>query len=292
MEYNHYLEKFKQELQLEGKSDKTIIAYTTASCACMAFVKKEPLHINSDDIRQYILSLKAKGLAANTCNQKLFGIKSFIRYIKRNPSELADIPRQKIKKTIPIILTKLEVKKLLNAVTNIKHKAFLAIVYSGGLRLDEARFLKVTDIDSQRMRILVNGKGNKQRYTLLSQTALEILREYYLCYKPKEWLFEGRKRNCPYSKKAPDCIIREAIKKAGIKKHITLHTLRHCFATHLLESGVQLQVIQKLLGHRSIKTTTIYTHVTDVMINSVISPLDSLDEEPRLPSQKRGGRHA
>ena len=285
---NQLLEKFTQELELQGKSKRTIDSYAYTCRSLFKFIQKEPQYINSDDVRKYLLWTKSRNISPNTCNNKLYGIKSFFRIVKGGSSEIDNIPRQKIVHKIPVVLSKPEVNKLLNSVSNIKHHALLAVVYSGGLRLNETRFLKISDINSQRMMILVNGKGRRQRYTLLSKAALELLRDYYLRYKPKEWLFEGQKKHVPYSKRSLDSIIKKAVKKSGIRKNISLHTLRHCFATHLLEAGVQLQVIQKLLGHKNIKTTTIYTHVTDVMVNKVISPLDCIDEATHSSPNKRG----
>ena len=285
---NQLLEKYKQELQLQGKSNRTIEAYTSA-CKCLfKFTKKDAFSINSDDVRKYLLWIKSNNIAPATSNNKLAGIRSFFKIIKRDLVGLKDIPRQKLKKRVPVVLSKQEVNKLLKGLNNLKHRAALSTIYSGGLRLDEARLLKITDIDSKRMRILVNGKGNKQRYTLLSKTALKLLRNYYICYKPKTWLFEGREVNRPLCKRSFQCMIDRAVKKAGIIKPISLHTLRHSFATHLLEAGTALQTIQILLGHKNISTTTTYTHVTDAMVNGVVSPLDCIDEGPYFVSNNRG----
>ena len=163
---------------------------------------------------------------------------------------------------MPEVLNTEEITAILNATENLKHKAILMTIYSAGLRIGEAINLKIKDIDSQRMQIRVEqGKGKKDRYTLLGIKTLEILRKYVAEYKPKEWLFEGVKGE-NYSQKGIQAILKKSVEKVGIKKHITVHTLRHSFATHLLEAGTDLRYIQSLLGHSNSKTTEIYTHIT------------------------------
>jgi integrase/recombinase XerD len=169
------------------------------------------------------------------------------------------------------------VAKILSSIDNIKHRAILMLVYSAGLRVGEVVKLKPKDIDSKRMLIYIRGsKGRKDRYTILSESVLKILREYWQQYKPQEWLFEGAKPEKHISIRTTQKIFEHACEKAGIKKEITIHTLRHSFATHLLESGADLRYIQELLGHKHIKTTEIYTHVSVKSIGKIRSPLDSL----------------
>ncbi|MFC2118960.1 tyrosine-type recombinase/integrase, partial [Bacteroidota bacterium] len=156
-------------------------------------------------------------------------------------------------------------------------RAIISTIYSGGLRISELINLKITDIDSKRMQIRVrNSKGNKDRITLLSPNILDLLREYYNNYKPKLWLFEGPGGKKPYSKRSIQEIFKKAKSKTRIKKHATVHTLRHSFATHLLEKGTDLRYIQVLLGHHSSKTTQIYTHVSNRSLNIIKSPFDDL----------------
>jgi integrase/recombinase XerD len=175
---------------------------------------------------------------------------------------------------LPNVLSKEEVLKIIDSTENIKHKTLLALIYSAGLRISEALSMKPKDIDSVRMLIHVkNAKGKKDRYTLLSEKVLTLLREYYLVYKPKEFLFEGQFGGM-YSSRSAQIILKHAAKKALIKKTITLHTLRHSFATHLLESGTDLRYIQELLGHSSPKTTMIYTHVSNNSLKKIKNPFD------------------
>jgi site-specific recombinase XerD len=187
------------------------------------------------------------------------------------------LPRPKKERKLPSVLGYDEVVRILNSVTNEKHKTILFMVYSAGLRVGEVVRLKVGDIDSSRMLIRVRqGKGMKDRYTMLSEIALTQLRKYYQLYKPETWLFTGFKNEGHLTERTVQRVFEEARDKAGVSKDATVHTLRHSFATHLLESGTDLRYIQELLGHSSSKTTEIYTHVTEKSIVKIQSPLDKL----------------
>jgi site-specific recombinase XerD len=178
------------------------------------------------------------------------------------------------------VLTKQEVSRILSAVSNIKHRVILMIVYSAGLRVSEVVKLKVEDIDSQRKLIHIKGaKGRKDRYTLLSDMALQALRQYYTEYRPQGWIFPGAKAGRHVATRTVQAIFEQAKKEARIKKDVSVHCLRHSFATHLLESGVDLRYIQELLGHKSSKTTEIYTHVSTASLGAIKNPLDSLFKE-------------
>jgi len=189
-----------------------------------------------------------------------------------------EVKRPKKDKKLPVVLSKEEVAKILDSVDNIKHKAILMLVYSAGLRVGEVVKLRPEDIDSKRMLIHIKkAKGRKDRYTLLSETALEILREYWRKYKPNKWLFEGVREGWHLSIRTVQSIFEQAREKAGIKKEISVHGLRHSFATHLLEGGTDLRYIQEILGHTSSKTTEIYTHVSQKSLGKIKSPLDTLN---------------
>ena len=163
-----------------------------------------------------------------------------------------------------------------SAIPNLKHRAILTVIYSAGLRIGEARMLKVADIDSKRMLIKINqGKGNKDRYTILARQTLMLLRQYYRAYQPQDWLFPGVPSTNPISDRTIGLVFKKACEKSGIKKAVTPHSLRHSFATHLMESGVNLRYIQNLLGHQSPETTAIYTHVSHHHISKIISPIDT-----------------
>ena len=189
-------------------------------------------------------------------------------------------------KKLPVILSKEEIYEILSLCSNIKHKAILMMVYSAGLRVSEGVKLKVEDIDPQRNAIHIKGaKRRKDRYVNLSITVLQYLRQYFIDYKPKKWLFPGIKPDNHISSRTVQAIFEQTCKKAKIKKDVSIHTLRHSFATHLLESGVDLRYIQELLGHKSSKTTEIYTHVSNKNLINIKSPLDDIFEQKRKISE-------
>jgi len=292
MNYHHLLEKFRTEHILRGSSPRTIKSYVNNCRMIFEYLQKEPSEITNDDLRQYIHHLIDKSYEAKTCNQKIYSIKSFYNFLGEEGKENAatHLPRQKEPVKIPQILGKKDLSLVLGSLTNQKHRALLTTAYYAGLRLNEVRLLKVTDIDSARMVILVNGKGNKQRLVPLFQKSLDLLREYYKNYKPKKWLFEGRGGNRPLCSRSLHEIVKHAVRLAGIKKRVSMHTLRHCFATHLLENGVAMQTIQHVLGHKDIVTTAHYTHVTDEMIARVKSPLSDLNSsDEEKPLEEKGG---
>jgi len=188
-----------------------------------------------------------------------------------------EIKRPRKDKKLPIVLNQNEVSKILSSVSNIKHKTILMLVYSAGLRVSEVVKLKVEDVDTERKLIHVKGaKGRKDRYTILSDVALMALKQYLGRYKLQKWLFPGSKLEKRISTRTVQTIFKQAKEKADIKKDVSVHCLRHSFATHLLESGVDLRYIQELLGHKSSKTTEIYTHVSNKNLRAIRSPLDNL----------------
>ncbi|HBF87976.1 MAG TPA: recombinase XerD [Bacteroidales bacterium] len=210
-------------------------------------------------------------------NQTINAIKFYYEKLKKGERKLYYIERPRREKTLPTVLSEEEVTKILNSIDNIKHKAILMTIYSAGLRISEVLKLKIKDIDSQRMQIKIEqSKGKKDRISILSNKNLEVLRLYFLKYKPKVWLFEGQNGE-QYSQRSIQNILKTAAVKAGIKKYVTVHTLRHSFATHLLENGVDLRYIQSLLGHSNSKTTEIYTHITTKGFENLKSPLDKLN---------------
>jgi len=190
------------------------------------------------------------------------------------------VPRPKKEHKLPVVLNQKEVFRILELVKNEKHHAILILIYSAGLRVGEVVRLKIEDIDSERMLIHIKqGKGRKDRYTMLSQVALKILRDYTTRYKPETWLFPGGKENKHLTERSVQKVFEKALQKARIKKNVSVHSLRHSFATHLLENGTDLRYIQELLGHESSKTTEIYTHVSEKEVRRIQSPLDRLMQE-------------
>ena len=208
------------------------------------------------------------------------GIKFLYNTTLNRHEVVEDIKYTKAKIKLPVVLDLSEVKALFSATDNIKHKAILMIIYSAGLRISEASRLKITDIDSKRMTVRVEqGKGGKDRYTILAETTLNHLRQYWRQYHPKEWLFEGQKDNTHITTSTIYQIFCEAKNRAGITKPASVHTLRHAFATHLIEAGTSLHHVQLLLGHRSPTTTTVYLHVSRLNLAQVISPLDRKSDQ-------------
>ncbi|MBW2031653.1 MAG: tyrosine-type recombinase/integrase [Deltaproteobacteria bacterium] len=177
-----------------------------------------------------------------------------------------------------MVLAREEVRSVLRCIDNLKHRAILTTIYSGGLRVSEATHLKPSDIDSKRMMIWVQGgKGNRDRYTLLGKHTLGILREYWKAYQPTEWLFPGQEPKKPITTSTVNRVFKASLYRAGIRKKASVHTLRHSFATHLLESGTDLYYIQRLLGHRSASTTSIYLHITGKDLCKIKSPIDLIE---------------
>lgn len=233
---------------------------------------------DSDKINDYHNKmLNIKDLSFTTINQSINAIKLYYSKILNRELLLDGISRPKKEKSLPNIWSKEDVQKLLSRVRNIKHKALLMLLYGSGLRIGEALSLKITDVDSNRMQIRVyKGKGKKDRYTLLGESTLNVLRQYFLKYKPKEYLFEGQFGG-KYSQTSARNVLNKYLKETGVSTKGGLHSLRHSFATHLLESGTDLRYIQELLGHASSKTTEIYTHVSTRDLQNIKSPIDNIE---------------
>lgn len=268
----------KKELQLKGYSKKTIKSYLGHLRRFLTFLKKQPKDITEDDIYTYLLRLLNEGDNSHSyANQAISAIKIFYTNVQNNQELVIALTRPKKEKKLPIVLNENEVARILSTVKNEKHKAILFLVYSSGLRVSEVVRLKVGDIDSQRMLIHIKqAKGRKDRYTVLSNVALEQLREYVKQYKPANWLFPSWESTSHITERTVQKIFDKAKKEAGILKDASVHTLRHSFATHLLEAGTDIRYIQELLGHSSSKTTEIYTHVSEKNIRRIQSPLDRL----------------
>jgi len=224
---------------------------------------------------QYLVT--ERNVSISYQNQSINAIKFYYERVKGGVRKMYYVERPREEKLLPEVLSQEEVASILNATANLKYKAVLMTIYSAGLRISELINLKIKDIDSQRMQIRVEqGKGKKDRYTLLSAKTLDVLRIYVAQYRPQVWLFEGT-NNSKYSTSSIKKALHISLKKTGIKKHVTVHTLRHSFATHLLEAGTDLRYIQSLLGHENSKTTEIYTHITTKGFDQIKSPLDSLE---------------
>ncbi len=268
--------RFKNWLEQKRFSFNTVNAYVEVTAFFLRYAQlKDTTNFNHRLIELFNYDFIVRGgKSVSYQNQCISGIKKYLEY-KTMPIADLNIERPKKEKKLPVILTTNEVKRILESSKNLKHRTLLCLIYSAGLRIGEAINLKVNDIDSARMLIFIrNAKGKKDRYTLLSDSFLGLLRDYYKIYKPKTYLFEGQ-HGGKYSASSAQKILKHAACSIGLKKQISLHTLRHSFATHLLENGTDIRYIQTLLGHSSPKTTMIYTHVTEPSLRKIKNPFDS-----------------
>lgn len=273
------IEKFKHYLRSKRYSERTLITYSEALKKFLVFYREKSVtEITNEDVIVYNNEFILKNnLSASYQNQVVNAIKLFFKTVREKNIEIDKIHRPKRAKVLPNVLSKEEVKLILNAHSNIKHKMMLSLIYSCGLRCGELLSLQPVHIDSKRNIVLLkNAKGKKDRIAPLSPKILEMLREYYTSFRPTTYLFEGRINGQPYDDRSLQQVLKLALKKAGITKPVSLHWLRHSYATHLLESGTDLRYIQELLGHNSSKTTEIYTHVSTKSIQQIKSPFDDL----------------
>lgn len=268
-------ESYFQKLELKRYANNTVKSYVSCFERFINYHKnKEIDSLNEVDIRNYIQMLVQSKHSNSYINQAINSIKFYYEVVLGMPNRFYAIERPRKEAKLPIVLSKIEVLKLIESTNNIKHKCIVSLLYSAGLRRSELLSLKPKDIDSKRMVIKVLGsKGNKDRYTLLSHSILKDLRLYFKQYQPKDYLFEGV-RGQKYNANSVYKIVSNAGAKAGLKVKVSPHVLRHSFATHLLESGTDLRYIQILLGHNSSKTTEIYTHVATNTFNLIKNPLD------------------
>lgn len=272
-----YLHKYKKELKIRGYSPKTIKAYL--GHLNRFTMKSDQLiqDIQDTEMKEYILELIDLELSESYVNQGISSLKLFYNIFFNNNVLSLSIPRPKKAKKLPIVLSRNEIDRIIDAIKNYKHKAIICLVYSSGLRVSEVVRLKTKHIDSDRKMLFIKGaKGKKDRYSILSKKALVILRNYVQRYRPKKWLFPGQKEGNHLSERSVQKIFEKTCKKAKINKDATVHTLRHSFAIHLHENGVDIRYIQELLGHKSSKTTEIYTHVSKFDIGKIDSPFDDL----------------
>ncbi len=273
------IEKFKQYLRSKRYSESTIKTYSESLKTFLIYFRSKALSaIDNDDVIEYNNEyVFKKGLSESYQNQIVSAIKLFFWVLKETKIDVEKMHRPKRAKVLPNVLSKVEVKAILEAHSNVKHKMMLSMIYSCGLRCGELLALRPVHIDSKRQIVLLkNAKGKKDRIAPLSPKILAMLRSYFSVYKPKIYLFEGKIPGIAYDARSLQQVLKQAIEKASINKPVTLHWLRHSYATHLLESGTDLRYIQELLGHNSSKTTEIYTHVSTKSIQQIKSPFDDL----------------
>jgi integrase/recombinase XerD len=273
------IQKFKQWLHSRRYSQSTIATYSEALKSFLVFYREKPIsQITNEDVIIYNNEFIIKNnFSASYQNQIVNAVKLYFSTIRETKIDIEKIHRPKRSKVLPNVLSKEEIKLIVHAHSNLKHKTMLSMIYSCGLRCGELLALQPVHIDSKRNIVLLkNAKGKKDRIVPLSPKILQLLREYYTLFKPEKYLFEGQIKGQAYDSRSLQQVLKQALQKAGITKPVTLHWLRHSYATHLLESGTDLRYIQELLGHNSSKTTEIYTHVSTKSIQQIKSPFDDL----------------
>ncbi|MFN3753330.1 site-specific tyrosine recombinase/integron integrase [Flavobacterium sp.] len=274
MNISNFTQNYERDLRMKNYAVNTIENYVCQIKMFLNFFSKKdsPKHISSDEIKDYLLTAKE----VNSQRHMHSAIKLFYKLTVHQPKKFAFIEYARKDRKLPQPLDASEVKKIIDNCTNIKHKAIIYLLYGCGLRVGEVISLKITDIDSQKMIInIIAAKGAKDRQVMLPIETLLLLREYFKQYNPKEYLFNGQ-FGPQYSERSINQFLKKYAELAGIRKNIHAHLLRHSFATHALENGTDIRLIQKLLGHSSPKTTEIYTHVSSQLISNIPSPISYL----------------
>lgn len=273
------VDTYKSWLRSKRYSDNTVNTYCEALLVFLRYYKHKPVaEITNQDVitfnNEFILQQQ---LSASYQNQIVNAIKLFFKNIETTPLQVDLVHRPKRAKQLPNVLSKQEVKSILSSLNNLKHQAMLSLIYSCGLRCSELLQLRMTDINSQRNLLHIkNAKGKKDRIAPLSNKTIALLRQYFKAHQPVVYLFEGQQKGLPYDARSLQLVLKSAVAKTTITKPVTLHWLRHSYATHLLEAGTDLRYIQEILGHKSSRTTEIYTHVSTRSIQNICSPFDDL----------------
>lgn len=272
-------QRYIDDLRLKNFSPKTIKVYVHAVAKFARHFGRSPDELSREDIRDYLVHLIDRGIARSTCVVVRNALRHLYTDTLGRPDWLEKLPRPKREQRLPVVLSRDEVQRLFATVTNLKQKALFMVAYDAGLRLSEIINLRIEDLDSQRMAIRVRqGKGKKDRYARLTPGLLELLREYWKAYRPESLLFPGATPNKVYDLATPGQLLKKVCRKAGITKRVSMHTLRHSFATHLLEAGANLRVIQQLLGHERIQTTSLYTHISLEDLREAPSTMELLQD--------------
>jgi len=270
-------DRMKGDLLLKAYSPHTQRAYLRCARHFAGYYMRSPEEMGEKEVRGFLLHLvRDRKASPATLDMYVNALKFLYNVTLKQPEAVQGLAHPKRPKTLPVILSAEEVLRIFAAIRSVKHKAIMATAYAAGLRISEVCALRVSDIDSQRMRIHVRaGKGKKDRYVMLGESLLDLLRQYYRKARPQgEYLFPGYKPHRPICTTAVRQVLQKVIRETGLTKKVTMHTLRHCFATHLLERGTDIRILQILLGHSSIRTTLRYTHVTDPLVQKLVSPLD------------------
>ncbi len=280
MEIEKLLTEFERKMIIQRYSVNSIKNYKSAIRSFLLIAEKKfnrPEELNEPEIEKYVYwKINKENIGSSYQRMIVASIEKFYSAVVGKELKIKHLYPSRKQKPLPKYLTTVEVKSLIGSVENIKHRCIVQLLYGCGLRVSELLNLKVSDIDSFNMLVTIrNAKGKKDRVVMLSQLLLDELRVYFKAYKPSDYLIEGQGGGM-YSAKSVQTVVKTAAQKAKIRKQVTPHVLRHSFATHLLENGTDIRFIQELLGHNSIKTTEIYTHITDISKSAVKSPLDFL----------------
>jgi site-specific recombinase XerD len=277
------------DMQLRNLTPATQRNYVHHVAALAKYYQVSPEHLDLEDIRQYELYLlNERKLAAETINGFVTAVKFLYQVTLEIPWSDAVFPRVRRPRTLPVVLSQEEVVQFFDHIPSLKFRAILMACYGAGLRVSEAVALKVSDIDSKRMLIRVEqGKGRKDRYAMLSPRLLEVLRTWCRAARPADWLFPGWLAGRHQTPASVQRCCREAWLRSGLRKKVSAHTLRHSFATHLLENGTDIRVIQVLLGHSCIDTTARYTAVSPQVVSHTLSPLDTLHRQKRTVYKRK-----
>ena len=273
-----FVRRMAEDMAIRNYADATIDSYTYHVAKFADFIGKPLDHVDPEDIRSFQLyMIKERKLGWSSFNQAVCGLRFLYRVTIPRSWPVIMIPFGKRPKKLPTVLSREEVEALLQCTPNLKHRTFLLTLYAAGLRVSEAAALQIPDIDSRRMQLRINqGKGNKTRFVPMSPRLLEALRAYWLVYRPSQFLFPGKYSDRPYAGTSIQKAIKRSAAKAKIRKRVTPHVLRHSYATGLLEAGVDILTISRLLGHSSFTTTMVYLHVRRPHLDSVPSPADWL----------------
>lgn len=273
------LNKFVKQIHLSGYSPSTLKTYKNEFGLFLQYLKdKSVITCNTEDVKNYLYQcIYVQKKTESTIHSRINALKFYFVKVLFIKDFFIEIPRPKKPSKLPKVFAKSDVKKLFEVTTNLKHNTMLKLCYGLGLRVSEIINLKISDIDSKNMQVFIErAKGKKDRYANLPETILDQLRSYFIEYKPKIYLFEGQYGG-KYSTRSAQQVFKTALERSKINKNLGIHSLRHSFATHLLEQGTDIRFIQELLGHKDIKTTLLYTHVSDKSIRKIISPLDNLE---------------
>lgn len=270
--------RFNETLLLKGYSSNTRRTYQNEFLQYLSYLQDTPVaNCNAEDVRDYILHcITTLKLSENTLHSRLNSLKFYFEKVQKLERFFVEIPRPKKQQLLPKVIHQEDLKKLFEKTTNLKHNTILKLSYGMGLRVSEIINIKISDIDSAAMQVCISqAKGKKDRYVNLPESILMQLREYYKNFTPSEYLFEGQYGG-KYSIRSAQQVFKNALLNANLNKKVGIHSLRHSYATHLLENGTDVRFIQELLGHKDIRTTLLYTNVSDKSIRNIKSPLDSL----------------